>query len=156
MKITYCFDYFLMVIKGLKSYVFSVILKIWSKPMICLVIPASDSSGRFGACPSIFSSTKGHLGRYRTRDFDLMSGASLLRKSIRLSFRGRRIGGRSVNMEIFLGCPRRFFVPVSHLSRWARSRKRRIMPAFALWLRRWQAARCQEAASSTLRMSWAN
>ena len=100
MKTTHCFDDFLVVIKGLRGYVFSGILKIWSKPMICLVIPESDSSCRFGACPSIFSSTKGHLGRYRTRDFYLMSGASLLRKSIRLSFRGRRIGGRSVDMEI--------------------------------------------------------
>ena len=135
---------------------FSTILNTLSKPMIFLVMSANVSWGCFGDCQSIWSSTKGQCGRWRTRYLDLLLGANLLWVSIKLSFRGRRIGGRSTEMEIFLACPRRFLVPVSHLSRWARSRKRKMMPAFARWLSRWQAARCQVSASMTLRTSRAN
>ena len=113
----------------------------------------SVSSWCFGACPSIFSSTKGHLEKYRTRDLDLMSRDSLLQDSIKVSFRGRSMGGRSGDNETFLVWPRIFFVPVKHLSRWARSTKGRMILAFGLWLNRWQAARCQVAASSILRTS---
>ena len=85
-----------------------------------------------------------------------MSGANLLRESIKLSFKGVE-NWRGVRRYADLsGVPSEIFVPVSHLSRWARSRKRNIILAFALWLSLWQAARCQEAASSTLRTSWAN
>ena len=135
---------------------FSTILNTWSKPSILLVMSANVSWGRFADCPSIQSSTKGHCGRWRTRDLGLMLGANLLRVSIKLSFRGRRSGGRSTETEIFLACPRRFLVPGSHLSRWARSKNRKMMPAFARWLSRWQAARYQVSASVTLRTYQAN
>ena len=128
--------------------------KFFFYPRTFFVIVINVSACCFGACPSIFSSTKGHLKRYRTQDLDLMSGD--LRDSIKVSFRGRSMGGRSGDNETFLVWPRRFFVPVSHLSRWTRSTKRRMIPAFDLWLNRWQAARCQVAASSTLRTSCAN
>ena len=88
-------------------------------------------------------SSKGHCGRRRKRDFDLILGARLRRASIKLSFSGRRMGGRSTETEILLVWLRVCWVTVSHLSCWARSMKRRMMHAFVFRLSRWQAARGQ-------------
>ena len=51
-----------------------------------------------------------------------MSGDNILKQSIKVSFRGRSMGGRSGDSETLLSWSRRFIVLVSQLSRWARSR----------------------------------
>ena len=121
------------------------------------MIVINVSSCCFGAYPSIFSFQR------RATSEDIAPGiwtwcpviVYYEKASMCLSGGAVWEEGRVIT-KTFLVWPRRFFVPVSHLSRWARSTKRRMIPAFGLLLNRWQAARCQVAASSTLRTSCAN
>ena len=114
-----------------------------------------EEEGLFGDCPSVRSSTKGQWGRNLNFDFCLVSLGSLERISISSSFSGRMTGGRSGDIDTLREWFFRCLVPLNQLSRWARSTNLTMMPAFAFWDRRWQAAKAVASASGTFRTVFA-
>ena len=84
-----------------------------------------------------------------------VSGELTERISISSSFSGRMAGGRSGDMDTLREWFFRCLVPLTQLSRWARSTDLTMMPAFAFWDRRWQAAKAVASASGTFRTVFA-
>ena len=99
----------------------------------------------------IVSSTYGHCRKYLMWELFLFSWGRDFLFCNSSVFIGRRTGGRSGHILILSWIFLSFRAPSSHLLRWLRSRKRRMIPASFLRDSRCHAAKSASAASSMSR-----
>ena len=99
----------------------------------------------------IVSSTYGHCRKYLMWEFFFFSWGRDFLFCNSSVFSGRRTGGRSGHILILSWRFLSFRAPSSHLLRWLRSRKRKMIPASFLRDSRWHAAKSASAASSMSR-----
>ena len=111
--------------------------------------------GTRGGCPGTVSFTYGHALMY----WMWATGCGrAFRCCSRSVFSGRMTGGRSgdIDMFSFMLAVFRCRAFISHLFRWDRSTKSRMMPASAFLLSRWHAEKCVSVASRMRSLSFAS